>query len=171
MSSLNFIFICGKINLKYMEKFDHKIYRDSVAAVLRQEKDHKTRKKLLKLAQSTNEYGAAKQLHAEEIGKDLPEERQEIYETLAEKIGDTPLVKYEGEVPNGNEIFLKLECDNQLGHSHYDRVYLKLFYEKEKLGLIHPGDNVFETSSGSAGISFAAIGRDLEWSLFYKNIF
>lgn len=144
-----------------MNKFNHKEYRDSVATVLRQEKDRKIRKKLLRLAQGTNEYGAAKQLRAVEIGKEVSPDRLEIYESLAEKIGDTPLIKYEGEVPDGNEIFLKLECDNQLGHSHYDRVYLKLFYEKEKLGLIHPGDNVFETSSGSAGISFAALGREL----------
>ena len=64
-------------------------------------------------------------------------------------------------MPNSNEIFLKLECDNSIGHSHYDRVYLKLFYEKERMGFIHPGDNVFETSSGSASASFAAVGREL----------
>jgi len=144
-----------------MENFDHKTYRDSLASTLLKEEDHRKRRKLLKLAQFTNEYGAAKQLHAKDMGRELTPERQDMYEALAEKVGDTPLVEYKGEVPDGNKIFLKLECDNQLGHSHYDRVYLKLFYEKEKLGIIHPGDNVFETSTGSAGISFAAIGREL----------
>jgi cysteine synthase len=144
-----------------MNNFDHKMYRNSLASELNNEKNSEERKRLLKVAQSTNEYGEAKQLHIEDMGRRLSPERQEIYDALTEKIGNTPLVKYEGEVHNGNEIFLKLECDNKIGHSHYDRVYLKLFYEKEKLGLIHPGDNIFETSSGSAGISFAAIGSKL----------
>jgi S-sulfo-L-cysteine synthase (O-acetyl-L-serine-dependent) len=149
------------IKTNFMNNLDHEMYRNSLAFELHNEKNLEERRKLLKAAQSTNAYGEAKQLHAEDVGRELSPERQEIYDSLTEKIGNTPLVKYEGEVPDGNEIFLKLECDNQLGHSHYDRVYLKLFYEKEKLGIIHPGDNVFETSSGSAGISFAALGGKL----------
>ena len=144
-----------------MEQFDHKTYRTTLASELVSEENHKKRQRILRRAKTTNEYGMAEQLHAEDQGRELTKERESLYESLAEKIGNTPLIQYAGEVPNNNKVFLKLECENQFGHNHYDRVYLKLFHEKELLGLIHPGDNVFETSTGSAGISFAAIGREL----------
>ncbi len=63
-------------------------------------------------------------------------------------------------MPNDCRIWLKLECDNPWG-SHYDRVYLALFRYWESQGRIQPGDKVLETTSGSAGVSFAGIGREL----------
>jgi len=43
-------------------------------------------------------------------------------------------------------------------------VYLALYRHYETSGDIFPGQNVFESTSGSAGISFAAIGRKLGYS-------
>jgi cysteine synthase len=75
-------------------------------------------------------------------------------------IGNTPLIEFNGSVPNNNRIWLKLECENPFG-SHYDRVYLRLFEHFAQNGLLQPGAKVLETTSGSAGVSFAGIGREL----------
>ena len=147
--------------MENIKDFDYEGYRKNLASELVKEQNHKKRQRILRRAKTSNEYGLAVQLRSKEKGVELSGERASLYESLSEKIGNTPLVRYEGEVPNGNRIFLKLECENPFGNNHYDRVYLKLFHEKEELGLIKPGDNVFETSSGSAGISFSAIGREL----------
>ncbi len=77
---------------------------------------------------------------------------------ILNQIGNTPLIEFNGPVPNQNRIWIKLECNNPFG-SHYDRVYLSLFRHYEAQGLIKPGDTVIETTSGSAGVSFAGIGR------------
>jgi len=87
-------------------------------------------------------------------------ERQRLYEELESKIGKTPLVKYKGEIPNGNKILVKRECDNPFG-SHYDRVYVELFRHYEEAGNLVPGSKVIETTSGSAGVSFAGVGKAL----------
>jgi len=95
----------------------------------------------------------------------MEKDRQKLYESLKERIGRTRLEPYMGDVPNGNSIFIKRECDNPLG-SHYDRVYLALYkYWEENKGL-KPGMNVLETSSGSAGVSFAGIGRYLGYNCY-----
>ena len=95
----------------------------------------------------------------------LSQERMEKYQELESRIGNTSLVKYVGEVSNGNTIWIKRECDNPFG-SHYDRVYLALYkYWEEKSGL-KPGMNVLETTSGSAGVSFAGIGRELGYDCY-----
>lgn len=99
-------------------------------------------------------------IDAQERNLRLSPEREELYLQLRERIGHTPLERYSGPIPNENEIFIKDETTNPFG-SHYDRVYLDLFYYKELLSLIKPGDKVLETSSGSAGVSFAGIGRVL----------
>lgn len=91
--------------------------------------------------------------------------RSELYEELGQRIGNTTLVLYVGEVPNGNNIWIKRECDNPFG-SHYDRVYLKLFRQYEKSGRIKPGDKVLETTSGAAGVSFAGIGKTLGYNCY-----
>src|SRR3989338_4482497 len=93
----------------------------------------------------------------------MNEQRQKLYQELDEKIGKTPLVEYDGEVPNGNKIWIKRECDNPFG-SHYDRVYLALFRHYEEQERIKTGDHVLETTSGSAGVSFAGIGKLLGYN-------
>lgn len=91
--------------------------------------------------------------------------KRQIYKELEQKIDNTPLVKYTGKVPNGNSIYIKRECDNPFG-SPYDRVFLSLFWHYEKIGRIKPGDKVLETTSGSAGVSFAGIGKLLGYECY-----
>ena len=59
-------------------------------------------------------------------------ERIQKYEELESRIGNTSLVKYAGEVPNGNSIWIKRECDNPYG-SHYDRVYWRCIGNGKKI--------------------------------------
>jgi len=86
--------------------------------------------------------------------------RVALYNNLEQTIGNTPLVLYQGNVPNQNKIVIKRECDNPFG-SHYDRVYLELFRHFEENKGLQPGSKVLETTSGTAGASFAGIGSML----------
>ncbi len=84
--------------------------------------------------------------------------RKQLYQQLEQTIGNTPLVLYPQKLSNGNQLFIKEECRNPFG-SHYDRVYLELFQQFENSGKIKQGDKVLETTSGTAGVSFAGIGK------------
>ncbi|HLC85193.1 MAG TPA: pyridoxal-phosphate dependent enzyme [Candidatus Nanoarchaeia archaeon] len=95
----------------------------------------------------------------------MVEPRPQEWKSLAKSIGNTPLVQYAGEVPQGNKIWVKRECDNPFG-SHYDRVYLDLFHHLESQGTLKPNARVLETTSGAAGVSFAGIGRLLGYECF-----
>jgi cysteine synthase len=154
----------GQISMS--TRLEHEQYRDALAKDLREMTKYRRRKAKLNIEQATNDYGRAFQAHAASqikagTRRDLSFERIALYRHLESKIGNTPLVELHNVLPNNNRIFIKNECDNRIGHSHYDRVYISLFKEKERLGLIRPGTAVFETTSGSAGVSFAAIGRKL----------
>jgi S-sulfo-L-cysteine synthase (O-acetyl-L-serine-dependent) len=144
----------------------HRQYRDSLAMQLRQAVSGRPRRALLSKMRATNAYGEAFQAHAASqilAGKraDLRDERSRLYAALEARIGNTPLIEFHGLLPNNNRLFIKQEYENNVGHSHYDRVYVSLLKEKERIGLIKPGMNLFETTSGTAGVSFAAIGREL----------
>ena len=149
-------------------KFEHQQNRDNLAKKLKETPEGKRRKVALQRARTTNEYGQAFQVHASgqiEAGTriDLSSERADIYKSLENKIGNTSLTEIPNALSNGNRLFIKNEYENGVGHSHYDRAYIKLFKEKERLGIIKPGMDVFETTSGTAGVSFAAIGRELDY--------
>ncbi len=88
--------------------------------------------------------------------------RERIYSELENRIGKTPLQRFSGDVPNGNTILIKRECDNPFG-SHYDRVYIDLFRHFEEHEGLQPGSKVLETTSGTAGASFAGIGKALSY--------
>jgi cysteine synthase A len=91
----------------------------------------------------------------EEIESLPQEERYGRIETL---VGRTP--KLEVPLTNGNTLIQSDETANP-AESHYDRVYLHLLHELEKEGTIAPGDTLLETTSGSAGISFAWMSKKL----------
>ncbi len=86
--------------------------------------------------------------------------RLDLYRELSEEIGNTPLYRISKiEIPRGNSVFVKEENKNP-GGSHYDRVFVRLFQRYENQGRIAPGETpVVETTSGSAGVSFARLGR------------
>jgi cysteine synthase len=144
-----------------MENSPDPQYRDLLAKRLREAHKGRPRKALLSRERATSSYGRAFQRHAARTRTGLSYERSLLYQSLESQIGNTPLVELSEILPNSNRLFIKHEYDNPVGHSHYDRVYLSLLKEKERLGLIKPGMNLFETTSGTAGVSFAAIGREL----------
>jgi cysteine synthase A len=67
------------------------------------------------------------------------------------EVGDTPLLEVEG-------IFAKLECTNPLG-SIKDRMAKYILDESERRGLLRPGMQIIEASSGNTGISLSFFAR------------
>ncbi len=75
--------------------------------------------------------------------------------TLADTIGNTPLVRLQRLLPNSsNTILLKLEGNNPAG-SVKDRPALNMIIQAQKRGDIKPGDTLIEATSGNTGIALA----------------
>ena len=75
--------------------------------------------------------------------------------TLADTIGNTPLVRLQRMIPNSsNTILLKLEGNNPAG-SVKDRPALYMITQAQKRGEIKPGDTLIEATSGNTGIALA----------------
>lgn len=84
--------------------------------------------------------------------------RTEIYRRLGAAVGATPIRKTP--LPNGNVLVQKDETKNPT-ETHYDRCYVHLLERLEREGTISPGDMLLETTSGSAGVSFAWVCKKL----------
>ena len=82
-----------------------------------------------------------------------------VYESIQEMIGGTPLVRLSGYGQKRKlkaEILAKLEYLNPAG-SVKDRVALYMLMDAEKKGLLKPDTTVIEPTSGNTGIGLAAI--------------
>jgi len=92
-------------------------------------------------------------------------ERIKIYESLEQKVGNTPLHEIKNvSIPNGNRIFAKEEFLNPTA-SNFDRVYPHLFRVAEERGFIVLGTTpVIEASTGNAGASFAWCAKELGYT-------
>ncbi len=77
------------------------------------------------------------------------------YNTLADTIGNTPLVRLQRIVPDSTNIILvKLEGNNPAG-SVKDRPALNMITQAQRRGDIKPGDTLIEATSGNTGIALA----------------
>lgn len=77
------------------------------------------------------------------------------FNTLADTIGHTPLIRLQRLLPDSsNTILLKLEGNNPAG-SVKDRPALNMITQAEKRGEIKPGDTLIEATSGNTGIALA----------------
>src|SRR5690606_28226454 len=81
----------------------------------------------------------------------------QLYPTIAECIGNTPLVRLQrlpGET--SNTLLVKLEGNNPAG-SVKDRPALSMIHQAELRGDIQPGDTLIEATSGNTGIALAMV--------------
>jgi cysteine synthase A len=82
-----------------------------------------------------------------------------ITDSIAELIGRTPLVRLDDLAGAGGvELFAKWEGANP-GGSVKDRVALALVGDGERRGILPPGGELVEPTSGNTGIGLALVGR------------
>ena len=77
------------------------------------------------------------------------------YKTIADTVGNTPLVKIQRLLSDSTTIILgKLEGNNPAG-SVKDRPAMSMIQQAERRGDIVPGDTLIEATSGNTGIALA----------------
>lgn len=79
------------------------------------------------------------------------------FPTLADCVGNTPLIRLQRiTAGKNNQILVKLEGNNPAG-SVKDRPALNMFEQAENTGKIKPGDTLIEATSGNTGIALAMV--------------
>jgi cysteine synthase len=76
--------------------------------------------------------------------------------SMLDAIGRTPLVRLSRVVPEGLELFVKIEWYGPTG-SVKDRIYRHMLDAAERRGRLRPGMRVIEATTGNAGIACAAV--------------
>lgn len=89
-------------------------------------------------------------------------QRKSLYNQILGAVRNSPIKKIEFE---GNTYHFKLDYMLPYGECHYSRIFAKLIYLKECLGIIKPGDTLLETTSGSGGRAAAAIATALGYKI------
>jgi cysteine synthase A len=82
--------------------------------------------------------------------------RKELYGSILETIGNTPVIKLNALSPDGVEMYVKVESFNPAG-SVKDRLALNIIEEAERSGELKPGQTVVEATSGNTGIGLATV--------------
>jgi len=87
------------------------------------------------------------------------------YKTLADYIGNTPLVQLKHlDVGASNTLLVKLEGNNPAG-SVKDRPALNMILQAQERGEIKPGDTLIEATSGNTGIALAMVAATLGYRM------
>ena len=82
-----------------------------------------------------------------------------VYDSIADLIGDTPIVDISSLSPNPRvRVLAKLEGQNP-GGSVKDRAARWMLDEAEKDGSLKPGQTILESSSGNTGIALAMLAK------------
>ncbi len=82
---------------------------------------------------------------------------QDIYNSILDLIGETPMVKLNRITADLEGVFYaKLESFNP-GQSAKDRIAIHIIENAEKKGILKKGDTIVETTSGNTGFSIAMI--------------
>lgn len=79
-----------------------------------------------------------------------------MYKNVLEIIGETPMLQINKIVPEGFEVFAKVEGFNP-GGSIKDRVALKMINEGERNGTLNKNKTIIEATSGNTGIALAML--------------
>ncbi len=80
-----------------------------------------------------------------------------IYNSLADLIGNTPLLRVTGLDGQVADLLLKLEYFNP-GGSVKDRVALSMIEDAEASGVLKPGATIIEPTSGNTGVGLSWVG-------------
>ena len=90
----------------------------------------------------------------------------QVYSSVLEMIGRTPMLRVSRLDTGPCELYLKLELMNP-GGSIKDRIGVSMIEEAERRGRIHPGDTLVEATAGNTGLGLALIaaqkGYKLTW--------
>ncbi|MFI5799707.1 pyridoxal-phosphate dependent enzyme [Streptomyces sp. NPDC051677] len=82
-----------------------------------------------------------------------------LFPTVHDMVGHTPLVRLRLDVPEGTEVYAKLELANPFGMK--DRVAKSAIEEARRIGALLPGAPIVESSSGTLALGVALVGRSL----------
>ncbi len=85
------------------------------------------------------------------------EQKNQVFDSLLDLVGNTPLVKL-NKITSAfkGDFYAKIESFNP-GHSSKDRIALYIIEQAEKQGILKPGDTIIETTSGNTGFSLAMV--------------
>ena len=75
--------------------------------------------------------------------------------SMLEAVGRTPLVRLNRVVPDGLEVFAKVEWYGPTG-SVKDRIYREMLHRAQERGSLRPGMTIIECTTGNAGIACSA---------------
>ena len=92
----------------------------------------------------------------------LSSERNALYNQILGSVRSSPIKTIEYQ---DNTYHFKLDYKLPFGECHYARIFPKLLYLKECLGIIKPGDVLLETTSGSGGRAAAAAAKALGYEI------
>jgi cysteine synthase/biotin carboxylase len=81
------------------------------------------------------------------------------YESIVDAIGNTPLVQLVMDVPDGVEVYAKLELQNLFAMK--DRVARQVIVDARRTGALAEGAPIVESSSGTMALGLALVGTHL----------
>lgn len=84
------------------------------------------------------------------------EGRGQLYGSVLDTIGNTPVIKINRIAPEGVNVYVKFEAFNPAG-SVKDRLALNIIESAERDGRLKPGQTVVEATSGNTGIGLAMV--------------
>lgn len=84
------------------------------------------------------------------------EGRGQLYGSILDTIGNTPVIKINRIAPEGVDVYVKFEAFNPAG-SVKDRLAVNIIEAAERDGRLTPGQTVVEATSGNTGIGLAMV--------------
>jgi len=82
--------------------------------------------------------------------------RGQLYGSILDTVGNTPVIKINRIAPEGVNVYVKFEAFNPAG-SVKDRLALNIIEAAERDGRLKPGQTVVEATSGNTGIGLAMV--------------